>query len=34
MPMWTWTGETARRLRDAGQQELAEAVSDLPVLSE
>lgn len=34
MPMWTWTGETARRLREAGQEELAEAVTDLPVLSE
>ncbi len=34
MPMWTWAGETARRLRAAGQAELAEAVAGLPVLSE
>ncbi|NKY98143.1 hypothetical protein [Nocardiopsis alborubida] len=34
MPMWTWAGETARRLRAAGQPELAEAVASLPVLSE
>lgn len=34
MPMWTWVGETARQLRAAGQTELAEAVANLPVLSE
>jgi hypothetical protein len=34
MPMWTWAGETARRLRAAGQTELAEAVASLPVLCE
>ena len=34
MPMWTWTGETARRLANAGQAELAEAVVGLPELAE
>ncbi|WDZ89485.1 hypothetical protein [Nocardiopsis sp. HUAS JQ3] len=34
MPMWTWAGETARRLRAVGQAELAEAVAGLPVLCE
>lgn len=34
MPMWTWAGETARRLRAAGQEGLAEAVATLPQLSE
>ncbi|WP_017606113.1 hypothetical protein [Nocardiopsis alkaliphila] len=34
MPMWTWAGETARRIRAAGQEELAEAVTTLPRLSE
>ncbi|WP_249187110.1 hypothetical protein [Nocardiopsis sp. MG754419] len=34
MPMWTWAGETARRLRAAGQDDLAEAVTLLPQLSE
>ncbi|WP_159942758.1 MULTISPECIES: hypothetical protein [unclassified Nocardiopsis] len=34
MPMWTWVAEAARRLREAGQRELAEAVADLPVLCE
>lgn len=34
MPMWTWAGETSRRLRAAGQDELAEAVTGLPVLCE
>ncbi|MFE1100021.1 hypothetical protein ACFW4K_05855 [Nocardiopsis alba] len=34
MPMWTWAGETARRLRAAGQEELAEAVTRLPRLCE
>lgn len=34
MPMWTWTGETSRTLREAGQEELAEAVAQLPVMSE
>ena len=34
MPMWTWAGETGRRLRAAGQEELADAVTSLPVLAE
>jgi hypothetical protein len=34
MTMWTWAGETGRQLRAAGQDELAEAVTTLPVLSE
>ncbi|WP_017545250.1 hypothetical protein [Nocardiopsis prasina] len=34
MTMWTWVGETGRQLRAAGQDELAEAVAELPVLSE
>lgn len=34
MPMWTWAGETARRLANAGQAELAEAVVGLPELTE
>lgn len=34
MPMWTWAAEVARRLRAAGQTELADAVSSLPVLCE
>lgn len=34
MTMWTWVGETGRQLRAAGQDELAEAVTELPVLSE
>ncbi|GAA1462838.1 hypothetical protein GCM10009603_33170 [Nocardiopsis exhalans] len=32
--MWTWAGETGRQLRAAGQDELAEAVTALPELSE
>ena len=32
--MWTWAGETARRLRAAGQDGLAEAVTTLPQLGE
>ncbi|SIO89734.1 hypothetical protein [Nocardiopsis sp. JB363] len=34
MPMWIWAGETARRLRATGQDELAEAVTRLPQLAE
>ncbi|MDT0330864.1 hypothetical protein [Nocardiopsis lambiniae] len=34
MPMWTWAGETARRLINAGQVDLAEAVTGLPELAE
>ncbi|MES0834420.1 hypothetical protein [Nocardiopsis tropica] len=34
MPMWTWAGETSRRLRAAGQDELADGVTALPVLCE
>ncbi|MEU3020408.1 MULTISPECIES: hypothetical protein [unclassified Nocardiopsis] len=34
MTMWTWVGETGRQLRAAGQDELAEAVTTLPELSE
>ncbi|MEE2036701.1 hypothetical protein Q8791_05625 [Nocardiopsis sp. CT-R113] len=34
MPMWTWAGEASRRLRAAGQDELAEGVTALPVLCE
>lgn len=34
MTMWTWAGETGRQLRAVGQDELAEAVSTLPELSE
>ncbi|MFW6641755.1 hypothetical protein ACOALZ_17135 [Nocardiopsis algeriensis] len=34
MPMWTWSGETARQLRSIGQEDLAEAVAELPELAE
>lgn len=34
MPMWTWAGETGRQLRAVGQEELADAVTALPRLSE
>ncbi|MCY9785039.1 hypothetical protein KIK06_14210 [Nocardiopsis sp. EMB25] len=34
MPMWTWAGETASRLRATGQVDLAEAVMSLPRLCE
>lgn len=34
MPMWTWMGEAGRQLRQAEQEELAEAVLGLPDLSE
>ncbi|GHC90540.1 hypothetical protein GCM10007079_36900 [Nocardiopsis terrae] len=34
MTMWTWAGEAGRQLRAAGQDELAEAVTSLPQLSE
>ena len=34
MPMWTWMGEAGKQLRQAEQEELAEAVLGLPDLSE